>query len=46
MGGTHSTPIQGAFIPREGGAGIDFAGRMQSETRSRLGPLARQVLAI
>ena len=38
--------LQGAFIPRDGHAGIDFADRVQPETRSRLGPLARQVLAI
>jgi hypothetical protein len=38
--------IQGAFIPREGRAGTDFAGRMSPETRARLSPLARQVLAI
>ena len=36
--------LQGAFIPREGCAGTDFAARMQPETRARLGPLARQVL--
>jgi ectoine hydroxylase-related dioxygenase (phytanoyl-CoA dioxygenase family) len=38
--------IQGAFIPRDGRAGTDFAAGMQSETRARLGPLARQVLAL
>ena len=38
--------IQGAFIPRDGRAGTDFAARMQPETRARLGPLARQVLAL
>ena len=38
--------LQGAFIPRDGRAGIDFADRMQPETHARLGPLARQVLAI
>jgi ectoine hydroxylase-related dioxygenase (phytanoyl-CoA dioxygenase family) len=38
--------IQGAFIPREGRAGTDFVVRMQPETRARLGPLARQVLAL
>ena len=37
--------IQGAFIPREGRAGTDFAARMPPETRARLGPLARHVLA-
>jgi hypothetical protein len=36
--------LQGAFIPRDGRAGTDFAARMQPETRARLGPLARQVL--
>ena len=38
--------IQGAFIPRDGRAGTDFAARMQPETRARLGPLARHVLAL
>jgi hypothetical protein len=38
--------IQGAFIPRGGSAAIDFAARMQPETHKRLGPLARQVLAL
>ena len=38
--------LQGAFIPRDGRAGTDFADRMQPETLARLGPLARQVLAI
>ena len=38
--------LQGAFIPREGRAGTDFAARMQPETRARLGPLARHVLAL
>ncbi len=38
--------LQGAFIPREGRAGTNFAVRMQPETRARLGPLARHVLAL
>ena len=38
--------LQGAFIPRDGRAGTDFAGRMQPDTRQRLGPLARYVLAL
>ena len=38
--------IQGAFIPRDGRAATDFAGRMRPETRARLGPLAHYVLAI
>ena len=38
--------LQGAFIPRDGRAGTDFAARMQPETRARLGPLAREVLAL
>lgn len=38
--------LQGAFIPRDGRAATDFAGRMQPETRARLGPLARHVLAL
>lgn len=38
--------VQGAFIPRDGRAATDFAARMQPETRARLGPLARQVLAL
>jgi hypothetical protein len=36
----------GAFIPRAGRAGTDFCRRMRSETRSRLGPVAHDVLAI
>lgn len=38
--------LQGAFIPRDGRAGTDFAARMQPETRARLGELARYVLAL
>jgi hypothetical protein len=38
--------LQGAFIPRGGRAGTDFPGRMSAETRARLGPAARQVLAL
>jgi hypothetical protein len=38
--------IQGAFIPRDGRAGTDFAARMQPVTRARLSPLARQVLGL
>lgn len=38
--------LQGAFIPRDGRAGTDFAARMQPETRARLSPLARYVLAL
>ena len=38
--------LQGAFVPRDGRAATDFAARMQSETRERLGPLARYVLAL
>jgi len=38
--------LQGAFIPREGRAGTDFPARMRPETRARLGPLARHVLAL
>jgi hypothetical protein len=38
--------IQGAFIPRDGRAATDFAARMQPETRARLGPVAKYVLAL
>ena len=38
--------IQGAFIPRDGRAGTDFAARMPPEARARLGPLAREVLTL
>jgi len=38
--------LQGAFIPREGCAGTDFAARMQPETRARLGSVAQYVLAL
>jgi hypothetical protein len=46
---TSSAPrrsLQGAFIPRDGRAGTDFAARMQPDTRARLGPVARHVLAL
>ncbi|HSU14105.1 phytanoyl-CoA dioxygenase family protein [Longimicrobium sp.] len=38
--------LQGAFIPRGGRAGTDFAARMRPDTRARLGPLARHVLQL
>ena len=38
--------VQGAFIPRDGRAATDFSGRMRSETRARLGPLAQYVLGL
>lgn len=38
--------LQGAFVPRDGRAATDFAARMRPETRKRLGPLARYVLAL
>jgi ectoine hydroxylase-related dioxygenase (phytanoyl-CoA dioxygenase family) len=38
--------IQGAFIPRDGRAAVDFSGRMLPDTRARLGPLARYVLGL
>jgi ectoine hydroxylase-related dioxygenase (phytanoyl-CoA dioxygenase family) len=38
--------LQGAFIPWNGRAGTDFSTRMTAETRERLGPVARRVLAI
>jgi hypothetical protein len=38
--------IQGAFIPRDGRAATDFAGRMHPDTHARLGPVARHVLAL
>ena len=38
--------LQGAFSPRNGRAGTDFSLRMRPETRERLGPLARGVLAL
>ena len=38
--------LQGAFIPRDGRAGTDFAARMSPGTRARLGPVARYVLQI
>ncbi len=36
--------LQGAFIPRDGRAGTDFAMRMRPETHARLSPVARYVL--
>ena len=38
--------LQGAFIPRGGRAGTDFAARMGPETAVRLGPVAQWVLAL
>jgi hypothetical protein len=38
--------LQGAFIPRDGSAGTNFAARMQPETRARLGSLAQYILAL
>lgn len=38
--------IQGAFIPREGRAAIDFASRMQPKTLARLSAIAHTVLAL
>jgi len=38
--------LQGAFIPRGGRAGTGFGARMTPETRARLTPLARHVLAL
>ena len=38
--------IQGAFIPRDGRAAIDFSARMRPETRARLGSLAHYVLGL
>lgn len=38
--------IQGAFIPRDAPAGTDFSTRMRPETLTRIGSLARYVLAI
>jgi hypothetical protein len=46
---TSSSPrrsLQGAFIPRSGRAGTDFAARMQPETRARLGSAAQYVLGL
>jgi ectoine hydroxylase-related dioxygenase (phytanoyl-CoA dioxygenase family) len=36
--------LQGAFIPRDGRAGTDFAMRMSPEAHARLSPVARYVL--
>jgi hypothetical protein len=38
--------IQGAFIPREGRAAVDFDARMNPYTRARLSALAKRVLAL
>jgi hypothetical protein len=38
--------LQGAFIPRDGRAATDFAGRMSAATRARLAPLALDVLGV
>ncbi len=49
--GTNTSPeprrsIQGAYIPRTGRAGTDFAARMRPATRQRLGPLALHLLGM
>jgi hypothetical protein len=38
--------LQGAFVPRDGHASTDFAGRMGRETRARLSPVAQYVLSL
>ena len=38
--------LQGAFIPHDGTAATDFAGRMSAATRARLAPLALDVLGV
>jgi len=38
--------LQGAFIPRDGRAGTDFAACLRPETRSRIAPLAKYLLAV
>ena len=38
--------LQGFFVPRTGQAATDFRGRMPPETRRRLSPLAKYLLAI
>jgi hypothetical protein len=38
--------LQGAFVPRDGHAGTNFAIRMQPETHARLSPLAQYLLAV
>ena len=38
--------VQGAFIPWDGRAGTNFSARLRPETRARIGPLAKYVLAV
>jgi ectoine hydroxylase-related dioxygenase (phytanoyl-CoA dioxygenase family) len=38
--------IQGAFIPRDGQAAVDWGMRLPPETLARMGSLARYVLAV
>jgi Phytanoyl-CoA dioxygenase (PhyH) len=38
--------LQGAFIPRDGRAATDFSARMGADTRARLAPVAKYVLAV
>ena len=38
--------IQGAYIRRNAESGEDLLARMRPETLSRIGPLAKQVLAV
>jgi hypothetical protein len=46
LSGQPRRSLQGAFIPRDGRAGVDFAGRMSARTRERLSAVARHVLAV
>jgi hypothetical protein len=42
----HRRSIQGAFIPREGSAAVDWSVRLKPETLTRMGALARYLLAV
>lgn len=44
--GSPRRSIQGAFIPRNAQSGTDFSIRMGPETRDRIGPAARYLLAV
>jgi hypothetical protein len=46
LSGQPRRSLQGAFIPRDGRAGTDFARRMSATTRERLSAVARHVLAV
>ena len=46
VSGAPRRSVQGAFIPREGRAAVDWGARLGPEARRRLRPLERYLLAL